>query len=120
MSKFQTLDQFRSNFGSTPVEVKLPQFAKDGAFSGVTVFLKPLTSRERDNFEASVVGVNGERDLHNLRARLVAKCLCDEKGKPIGSEDEIGDLRADFVGAVFDEVRNLNGMSDDIEETGKD
>ena len=117
MSKFQTLEQFRSNFGCKPVEVKLPQFAKDGAFS---IFLKPLTSRDRDNFEASVVGVNGERDLHNLRARLVAKCLCDETGKPIGSEDEIGGLQADLIGAIFDEVRAMNGMADDIEETGKD
>lgn len=115
---FQTLDQFRSNFGSEPVEVELPQFAKDGAFS---IFLKPLTSRDRDHFEASVVGVNGERDLHNLRARLVAHCLCDDEGKPIGSEDEIGSLRADFVGAVFDEVRRMNGMdTDDVDEAGKD
>jgi len=82
---------------------------------------KPLTSRDRDNFEASVVGIDGQRDLHNLRARLVAKCLCDEDGKPIGSEDEIGDLSASFVGKVFDEVRKLNGMDDDVvEEAGKD
>ena len=116
---FQTLDQFRSNFGSEPVEVELQQFAKDGAFS---IFLKPLTSRARDNFEASVVGVNGERDLHNLRARLVAECLCDEKGKPIGSADEIGELSAEFVGAVFDEVRHMNGMDDidSVDEAGKD
>ena len=115
MSKYQTLDAFRSNFGSDPVEVEI-QLGKDAPFS---IYLKPLTSRDRDNFEASVVGIGGERDLHNLRARLVAKCLCDEEGKPIGSEDEIGDLRADFVGAVFDEVRKLNGM-DDGDEAGKD
>ena len=118
MSKktIQSLDAFRSSFGSEPVETEI-RFGKDAVFS---VFLKPLTSRDRDNFEASVVGVDGHRDLHNLRARLVAKCLVDEEGKPIGSEDEIGDLSAQFVGAVFDKVRELNGMdADDVEEAGK-
>lgn len=115
---FQTLAEFSANFGSDPVEVDLPQFAKDGAFS---IFLKPLSSKDRDNFEASVVGMNGERDLQNLRARLVAKCLCDEKGKPIGNPAQIGELRADFIGAIFDKVRELNGMdADDVAEAGKD
>ena len=112
----QSLEQFRQNFGSEPVEVELPQFATDGAFS---IFLKPLSSRDRDSFEASVVGIDGHRDLQNLRARLVSKCWVNEKGKPIGSEDEVGELRADFIGAIFDEVRKLNGM-DAEEETGKD
>jgi hypothetical protein len=113
----QSLEQFRTTFASQPVEVELPQFAKDGAFS---VFLRPLKSRDRDNFEASVVGMDGQRDLHNLRARLVALCWCNEEGNPIGSEDEVGDLRADFVGALFDKVRELNGMdSDDVDEAGK-
>lgn len=115
----QSLEQFRSNFGSRPVEVELPQFAKEG--ESFSVFLRPLKSRDRDNFEASIVGVDGKRDLHNLRARLVALCWCDEEGKPIGSEDEVGELRADFIGALFDKVRELNGMdSDDVEEAGKD
>ena len=114
----QSLKEFQQNFAAKPVEVELPQFAKDGAFS---IFLKPLSSRDRDNFEASVVGIDGQRDLHNLRARLVALCWVDEDGKPIGSEDAVGDLRADFVGAVFDQVRHLNGMdSDDVDEAGKD
>ena len=114
--KIQTLSEFQTSFGSEPVEVEIPDFAKDG----LSVFLKPLTSRDRDNFEASVVGVDGVRDLHNLRARLVALCWCSEDGSPIGSEDEIGSLRADFVGALFDCVRRLNNMdADDVAEAGK-
>jgi len=114
MSK--TLEQFRKSFGSTPVEVDI-DLGKDASFS---VWLRPLKSRDRDNFEASVVGVDGHRDLHNLRARLVALCWVDEDGTPVGSEDEIGDLQADFVGALFDAVRKMNGMdTDSVEEAGK-
>ena len=116
---FQTLSEFQSTFASAPVEVELEQFAKDG--KPFTVFLKPLTSKDRDNFEASVVGVDGKRDLSNLRARLVSRCLVDEKGKPIGTANQIGDLDAEFVGAVFNAVRTMNGMdTDDVAEAGKD
>jgi len=116
MSAIQTLEQFQQTFASKPVEVSLEQFGKDAVF-----YLKPLTSVDRDNFEASVVGVDGKRNLLNLRARLVALCWCDKDGKPIGSSKDIGNLRADLVGAIFDEVRHMNGMdADDVEEAGKD
>ena len=49
MSSIQTLEQFQTTFGSKPVEVKLDKFGKDAVF-----YLKPLTSADRDNFEASV------------------------------------------------------------------
>ena len=109
----QTLEQFQQTFAAKPVEVTLEPFGKDA------VFLKPLVSAERDNFEASVVGVDGKRNLVNLRARLVSLCWCDKDGKPIGSAKQIGGLRADLVGALFDEIRSMNNMDSD-EEAGKD
>lgn len=112
----QNLEQFQSAFGTTPVEIKLEQFGKDAAF-----YLKPLTSVERDGFEASVVGVEGKRNLHNLRAKLVASCLCDKDGKLLGTAKQIGDLRANVIGALFEQVRHLNGMdADDVDDAGKD
>ena len=114
----QTLEQFQATFAAKPVKVSLEQFGKDAAF-----YLKPLTSADRDNFEASIVGAEGkQRNLANLRARLVALCWCDKDGNPIGSAKDIGTLRADLVGALFDEVRHLNGMDpeEDVGEAGKD
>ena len=113
----QSLEQFQSTFAAKPVEIKLEQFGKDAVF-----YLKPLISSDRDNFEASVVGQgDGKRNLLNLRARLVALCWCDKSGKPIGSPKQVGDLRADLIGALFDEIRTMNGMDqDDVEEAGKD
>ena len=112
----QSLEQFRLSFDDKPVECKLAKFGKDAVF-----FLKPLTSADRDNFEASVVGVDGKRNLQNLRARLVALCWCDKDGKPIGSSKDVGSLRSDLIGALFDEIRTINGMdADAVEEAGKD
>jgi len=115
----QSLQDFQLTFGMDPVEVDIDKFGKDAAFS---VYLKPLSSAARDRFEASVVGEKGKRNLANLRARLVAECWVSEKGEAIGTPTQIGDQRADLVGALFDKVRELNGMDADVavEEAGKD
>jgi len=113
----QSLAEFQTTFKCEPVKVKL---LVPGMDADTEVFLKPLTSAQRDAFEASVVGVDGNRDLSNLRARLVANCLVDEKGKAIGDPVAIGKLDARLVGALFDSVRKLNGMdAEDVEEAGK-
>ncbi len=112
----QSLAEFQQTFQPKPVEIEVT-VAKEGVYK---VYLKPLTSAQRDAFEASVVGQDGKRDLSNLRARLVADCLVTAEGKPIGSAKELGGLDARLVGALFDEVRKLNGMdSDAVEEAGK-
>ena len=118
MAKIQTLEQFQKTFGVEPVEITLEEFGKDAT----TFFLKPLKSADRDNFEASVVGIDGNRNLLNLRARLVSLAWCDADGKPIGSAKQIGELRSDLVNALFDRVRVLNGMEteDEIDAAGKD
>lgn len=112
----QSLEQFQSTFASKPVRVELEQFGKDAVF-----YFKPLSSMDRDNFEASVVGVDGKRDLQNLRARLVALCWVSEDGKPIGTAAQVGRLRADLIGEMFTQIRHINGMdADDVEAAGKD
>lgn len=115
----QTLAEFQTTFKCEPVEVSVSVRGMDA--DKMKVFLKPLTSAQRDAFEASVVGVDGQRDLSNLRARLVANCLVDNKGKAIGNPQQIGSLDARVVGALFDKVRELNGMDaeDSVEQVGK-
>jgi hypothetical protein len=113
-----SLAEFQTTFAPKPVEVevKVP-----GTEASVTVFLKPLTSAQRDRFEASVVGIDGKRNLENLRARLVADCLVTDTGAKVGKAEAIGELDARLVGALFDKVRELNGMdAEAVEEAGKD
>jgi hypothetical protein len=72
----QSLAEFKQTFTCDPVEVRL----EGDGYQSFDCYLKPMTSRDRDAYEASVAGIDGKRDLDNLRARLVAKCLCDENG----------------------------------------
>ena len=106
----QTLKDFETTFSMDVVEVAI-QFGTDAAFS---IYLKPLSAAARDAFEASVVGEKGKTNLANLRSRLVHKCWVDAEGKAIGSETQIGAQRADVIAAIFDKVRELNGMDKDV------
>lgn len=115
----QSLQEFEASYGMDPVEVEI-KFGKEAAFS---IYLKPLSSTARDAYEASVVGVKGKTNLENLRARLVEKCWVDADGKRIGTAEQIGAQRSDMVSAIFDKVREMNGMDKDeakVEEAKND
>lgn len=129
----QSLKAFATAFKVEPVRVEFSDFAKDGAFSAEVVdalkaegidaiLLKPLTSEQRANFEASIVGKDGKsRDMSNLYARYVAMCWIDDDCKPLGNPKEIGALRADLVAEIFEKVQEINGVhKDSVEEAGKD
>jgi len=80
---------------------------------GGTVRLRGLSASERDAFESSV-GV--AQDLTNLRSRLVVNCLVDDNGERLFKDSEaklLGEKNANVINRLFDEVRNLSGMSDD-------
>ena len=63
---------------------------------GGEVYVRCLTAAERDDWEGSVVsmGKNGktQTDLKNLRAKLVARTVCDEKGERLFTDAQVGDL----------------------------
>lgn len=96
-----------------PILVEVPEW-------GGCVWVRGLTARERDAFEASMVEVDkktGERRPRtgNLRARLVVMGLCDEAGNRVFSDDDIPALgRKSALGMerVFDTIRGLSGMTD--------
>ena len=129
----QTLAKFGAVFSTEPVRIEYEEFAKDGAFSAEVIqslkaegldaiFLKPLTSAQRADLEASVAGVDGKkRDMHNLYARFVAPCWCEEDGTCLGTAKQIGALRSDLVAALWQKVSDLNGMgADSMDEAKKD
>lgn len=91
---------------------------------GVPVFVKQLTAAEAEDYQFKRIGKDGKVDYAKLpgaRAELVARCLCDEKGKPVFSQAEVGDLPSSFVEAAYalcSEVCGLRGDAD-IEEAEK-
>lgn len=66
----------------------------------ITAFMRSMTQREKDDFEASVLDddlnkVDTER-LKTVKARLVIACLCDVTGRSL------------FEASDVDRVRNLD------------
>lgn len=90
---------------------------------GGTVRVRGLTGAERDQFEASIVSLNGRQskvDTRNVRAKLAALTIIDEDGKRLFTDQDVRQLGLKSAAAldrVFDVAQRLSGLSDqDIEE----
>lgn len=106
-------------------EVEVPEW-------GGTVIVRGLTGEERDDFEAefaeydpdsSLIEVEGERqkiNLKNARARLVARCVVDEDGGRVFSDDDVRRLAkksGKALDRVYDVAQELSGIREaDLEE----
>jgi len=80
---------------------------------GGAVRVRELTGAERDALEMSVAG-GDKRDLHNMRARLVAMACIDEDGKRLFSDADakrLGELSAAALDRVFWVAMRLSGMT---------
>lgn len=93
---------------------------------GGSVTVKGMTGTERDSFEQSIVDTKGKStttNLANIRARLCAMTMVDEKGVRIFADNEIvklGKKSAKALDKVFAVAQELNGMSPkDVEELAK-
>ncbi len=91
---------------------------------GGSVRVQSLLGTERDAFEDSLAverkGGRRKMDITNFRAKLIARCVVDERGYTIFSPEDVvalGELSAADLAAVFDMAQALNGMSDDDVET---
>ena len=93
---------------------------------GGTVLVMGMSGVERDAFEEeSLVGKGKKREvnLHNLRARLVARSIVDEKRQRIFTESDaeaLGKKSAAALQRVFNVAQRMAGLSDeDVEELAK-
>lgn len=105
---------------------------------GGTVLVKALTGSERDSYEASCMSerpaldatgkpIRGQmqtvRNLANIRAKLVARCVVDDDGKRLFSDTDagaLGEKSAAALDRVFEVAARLSRLNeDDIEELGK-
>lgn len=97
-------------------ELDLPEF-------GGKVFLRVLSSRERDALEAEFTDAkNSLTKLDNIRAKLVVRALADDQGKRLFSDaevDQVGDMPAPLVSKIFDAAARHNGMTADSVETAR-
>lgn len=88
---------------------------------GGSVKLRVMTGTERDRFESEFV--NGNKSVDMVRAKLVAKCLCDENGARLFTETEIpqlGEKSAAVLDRLFAECMKLNRFSkEDVDDLAK-
>lgn len=97
------------------LEVDVPEW-------GGVVVCKPLTAAQRDRFEASVTETkNGQTTLNgtNFRAKLVARCIVDENGVRLFTNEDVeqlGKKSSKALSRVFDAVSAASGMTkEDLE-----
>lgn len=83
---------------------------------GGTVRVRAMTGRDRDAFGESLArDEQGNVDLTNYRAKLVAKCLVDDAGNRLFTDSDadiaaLGGKSAAALAVVFDAAERLNGI----------
>jgi hypothetical protein len=105
-----------------PIEsVDVPEWGKDAK-----VFVRGLNGQERDNFEISISDEKhkGKINLENIRAKLCAMTICDEKGERLFSDKEVFALskkNSVALSRIFVIAQKLSGLTEkDVEELQQD
>lgn len=79
------------------------------------VYIRVISSRERDAFESAVLALGSNRlgAMNNFRARLACCGLCDEDGKPFLTErdaEELGKKSGLAMDIIADAIIELNAI----------
>lgn len=116
MTKLLSKDEILKSTDLKTMEVDVPEW-------GGTVMVSTMSGSARDRFEASIVGKNGGMNTQNIRAKLVASTLVDEKGNLMFSDEDIiklGKKSCKALDRIFEAAQKLNGIGDnDIETLAK-
>ena len=108
-------DILNANDQKTEV-VSVPEWGGD-----VTIAI--MSGYARDRFEASIVGKNGNPNMQNVRAKLVAASIVDENGDLMFSDADImklGKKSSVALDRVFGAAQSLNKISDaDVDDLAK-
>jgi hypothetical protein len=85
---------------------------------GGAVSVRMLSAKDRDAFDQSLT--KGEQaNMDNVRARFCVRCIVDEGGNRIFTDDDadvLGAKSAQAMNRVFAVAQRLNGMSKDAGE----
>jgi hypothetical protein len=114
VSKLLSKDQILASDRKKTVDVHVKEWSGD-------VRLQELSASDRDmweneSFVLNAEGTGAKFNPKHARARLVVRCIVDDKGRRMFSDDEvaaIGSLSAATVQRLFNAARKLNAISDD-------
>ena len=100
-----------------PVPIVVPQWGD------MTVYVKPLTAKQREEYEQVVSKAQERNRYGTLRARLLTLVLCDEGGElqfsAEGDIDLLAEQDAAAIEVIFDVVRDENALGADTDEDTK-
>lgn len=92
-----------------------------------SVLVRGLTGRERDEYEASVLEMRGNKmvpNTANVRAKLVVKCAVDDDGKRLFTDTDanaLGEKSGAALDRMFEVAARLSGLRDeDVKELTED
>ncbi len=94
----------------------------DGTPIPTFVFVRELSGREKDEFEAGLVTIKGRKqkmNLDDLRARMAVLVCCDENSNRIFEPADVEWLTHKSVRPltrIYNAAKELNDMSDEDEE----
>ncbi len=90
---------------------------------GGQVKVQVMSGFARDRFESSVMGKGGGVNLSNIRAKLAAATIVDDKGDTMFNEEDIvklGKKSAAALDRVMTVAQKINRISDkDVEQLAK-
>jgi hypothetical protein len=95
-----------------PVWVEVPEW-------GGGVFVRAMTGRERDAFEAAGLGGGKKFDTTNFRARLAAATVCDAQGALLFAPhqaDALGEKSSGALNRIFEVAAPLSGLTQEDED----
>lgn len=97
----------------------------DAPLLGGVVYVRGMTAKERDAYEASVIQARRQKvTLGNVRARLLVSCVADETGHLLFTLDDLellGGLPAAAVDDICDVAQRLSGFQKaDMDALSKD
>ncbi len=87
-----------------------------------TMYVRSLTSDERDDWEVSQYLINGENvelNRRQLRSRLVVRSLCDQTGARVFADTDVatvGGMDSGIVDPMYDAAKRVNGLDKKDEE----
>ena len=105
MSKVLTKDQI---IGANDLKIETLEIAEWGG----SVCIRELSGEGRDVFENLLYGDKG--DLLNLRAKLCAMTICDEKGNMLFTAEDVaalGNKSGTVLDRIFKAAQVLNGLN---------
>lgn len=104
-----------------PRRVDLPWLGEDAH-----VYVMPMTSREKDAFEKSLVKGKGKKRIvteDNIRARIMVRCIVNQDGSRVLTDNDVndmGNLDGQSADAIFLIAATESGITDeDVEEFAK-